>query len=180
MHRRVPQHAARKPARGAPAAGRGFTLIEAMLAAAVLAFVVAALSQAIVAGQMQTYDAMHSGRAVSLAEALMEEIIVLPYDDPEGGTGIGADDGESTRQDFDDIDDYHGFAEATATLTDAEGNAYPALFEPFSRRVTVATDQVDVAAFGGALDGVMVTVTVQEGTTGRQWQVDRFVPEPSE
>jgi len=161
-------------------ARRGFTLMEALFATAVLAFVVAALSQAIVVGQMQTYDAMHSGRAVALAEAMMEEILVLPYDDPGGGVTIGPDDGETTRQDFDDIDDYHGFSEAAESLADAEGNLYDQLFQRFNRSVTVTADDVDVASFDAAQPGLTITVTVQEGDDGRQWTVSRFVPEPSE
>jgi len=159
---------------------RGFTLMEALLATVVLAFVVAALSQAIVVGQMQTYDAMHSGRAVALAEAMMEEVLVLPYDDPGGDVTIGPDAGETTRQDFDDIDDYHGFAEAADAITDAEGNPYDDLYQGFTRSVTVTADDVDVAAFGATQPGLTITVTVQEGDDGRQWTVTRFVPEPSE
>jgi MSHA pilin protein MshD len=154
--------------------------MEALFATAVLAFVVAALSQAIVVGQMQTYDAMHSGRAVALAEAMMEEVLVLPYDDPGGGVTIGPDDGETTRQDFDDIDDYHGFSEAADALADAEGNLYADLYQRFNRRVTVTADDVDVAAFGASQPGLTITVTVQEGDDGRAWTVSRFVPEPSE
>jgi len=164
--------------RGARRAG-GFTLLEALFAASVLAVVVAAVTQSIVAGQMQTYDAMHSARAVALTEAMMEEILVLPYDDPEGGVVIGPDAGETTRQQFDDIDDYHGFTEAAGTLTDAEGNLYNDLYQGFTRSVTVATGSVDVAAFGAAQNGLTITTAVQEGTTGRTWVVTRFVPEPA-
>ncbi len=166
-------------ARTAPGSRAGFTLIEALLASAVLAFVVAALTQAIVAGQMQTYDAMHSGRAMALAEAMMEEILVLPYDDPGGGLVIGPDAGEVTRQDFDDIDDYHGFTEALGTLTDAEGNLYPSLFQKFTRFVTVTADTVDIPAFNSTQHGITITVTVREGDNGREWTVTRFVPEPA-
>lgn len=158
----------------------GFTLIEALLATTVLAFVVAAMSQTIVAGQMQTYDAMHAGRATALAEALMEEVLVLGYDDPGGGQFIGPDDGETQREDFDDIDDFHGFEEEAGGLADAAGNVYPDVFQGLTRRVTVTADEVDVPAFDTARPGLTVTVTVQEGTTGREWTVSRFVPEPAE
>ncbi len=168
------------PTRRTPRGQRGFTLLEALFAATVLAFVVAALSQSIVIGQMQTYDAMHSGRAVALAEAMMEEVLTLPYHDPGGGVTLGPDSGETTRQDFDDVDDYHGYEEEAGALTDAEGNLYADLYQRFNRRVSVVADHVDVAAFGASQPGLTITVTVQEGDDGRQWTVSRFVPEPHE
>ena len=100
----------------------GFTLIEALIASAVLSFVVAALTQAITAGQMHTHTALHAGRAVQLAEAMLEEVLSKPWSDPQGGSGLGPDDGEAGRGDFDDIDDYHGFTEPAGSLSDATGS----------------------------------------------------------
>lgn len=158
---------------------RGFTLVEALLATAVLAFAVAALTQAVVAGQMHTYDAMHSGRAVALGEALLEEILALPYEDPAGPDAAGPEADETTRQLYDNINDYHGHTESPTWLTDAENNTYPALYQEFTRSASVVTDTVSVAAFGTVQNGVTVTVVVSEGVGGRTWTVERFVPEPS-
>src|SRR5271170_6030755 len=63
----------------------GFTLFECMLAVALLVGVVGALAQMITAGQMETYDSLREVKAMSLAEALMEEILAQSYTDP-GGT----------------------------------------------------------------------------------------------
>ena len=53
--------------------------MEVLIASAILSFAVAAISQAIVAGQTQTYEALHAQRGMSLADALIEEIQALPY-----------------------------------------------------------------------------------------------------
>ncbi|MEO1237545.1 MAG: hypothetical protein AAFX76_12225, partial [Planctomycetota bacterium] len=83
----------------------GLTLAEALFASAVLALVVAALSQTVVSGQSHTYNALHEARALSLAEALMEEVLALPYTDPGGDTAAGPDAGESARDTFDAVDE---------------------------------------------------------------------------
>ncbi|MBI1337600.1 MAG: hypothetical protein GC164_11625 [Phycisphaera sp.] len=154
----------------------GFTLMEVLIASTILAFSVAAITQAIVAGQTQSYEALHEYRALSLAEALMEEILAKPYDDPEGATDIGPDAGETTRALFDNVDDYHGYTEAAGTVADEAGLVYPAPFTDFSRSVTVSDASQGIAGLGVTLYGVTVTVTVTD-ERGRQWTIARFVQE---
>ncbi len=159
------------------------TLYEAMLAAMILAVVAVAASQAIVAGQMQTYDAMHRQRALTLADSLVDEILRLPYDDPNGASTPGPESGESTRSAFDNIDDYHGFSEAgsltdaAGTLTDATGAAYSDPYQFFTQSVTVAASTQNVSALGGDITGMLVTVTVSDDS-GQQWSLESFVPQP--
>jgi len=121
---------------------RGLTLVECLLASVVMAVAVIAVTQAVVAGQMQTADALHRVRALELAEALMDEVLRLPYTDPDG-TG-----GEVGRANFDDLADFNGFSEAATTLADAAGTAYASPFQVFSRSVTV------VSAGGGRIRAV--------------------------
>jgi len=151
--------------RGARRAG-GFTLLEALFAASVLAVVVAAVTQSIVAGQMQTYDAMHSARAVALTEAMMEEILVLPYDDPEGGVVIGPDAGETTRQQFDDIDDYHGWSASPPQTRD--GDPIPA-FPGWSRRVAVEWVEHDDPTVPTGAAGPTKRIRVVVERPGGEW-----------
>lgn len=59
----------------------------------------------------------------TLAEQLMAEILALPYEDPDGNSvGIGIEPDEpstpSDRLAFDDVDDYDGYTEASATRAD--------------------------------------------------------------
>lgn len=153
----------------------GFTLIEALIASAVLSFVVAALTQAIVAGQTQTQYALHAGRAVQLAEAMLEEVLSKPWTDPAGGSGLGPESGENARADFDDLDDYAGFTEDAGSLSDATGTPYADAFQSFERSVAVTSQNVDHATLGRR-SGKLIVVSVAE-PGGRAWTVRRFVAE---
>ncbi|MCC6579851.1 MAG: prepilin-type N-terminal cleavage/methylation domain-containing protein [Phycisphaeraceae bacterium] len=157
---------------------KGFTLLEVLIASAILAIAVAAITQAVVAGQMQTYDALHDLRANSLAEALMEEVLALPYGDPQGVVTPGPDAGEINRSLYDNADDFHGFTEASGALNDAANSLYPAPYQTFSRGVTCAYGTMTVTGFDTPVTGLTVTVTVTDAA-GRQWQLTRFVQEPA-
>ena len=121
---------------------RGISLVEVLIASAILSFAVAAICQAIVAGQMQTYEALHQLRAMSLAEALVEEVQALPYADPEGAPAAGPDAGETGRALYDNADDYDGFSEAAGNVADAAGTAYGRTFDTFSRSATATYGNV--------------------------------------
>ncbi|XAM00382.1 prepilin-type N-terminal cleavage/methylation domain-containing protein [Phycisphaeraceae bacterium D3-23] len=161
----------------------GFTLLEVLIASSILAFATLGLVQAVTAGQAQTFDALRRARATALADALLEEVLAKPYADPEGATTLGPDSGESDRDEFDNLDDYHGFAEAVGALADHAGTVYPTAYQRYERSVTVQQKTVTIAALGGDRVGMRVTVTVTEpatavgGTDGRSWTVTRFVPE---
>ena len=160
---------------------RGLTLVECLMASVILAFTVVAVSGAIIAGQMQTADALHRARALELAEALMDETLSRAYCDPEddpcGSSGPGPDAGETGRPDFDNADDYHGFSESAGSLTDVAGSAYPAPFLGFSRSVTAAYGNVSVTGFADPVPGLTVAVTVQDAV-GATWTLTRFRARP--
>ncbi len=162
---------------------RAFTLLETLIASAILTFSVAAIAQSIVVGQAQTYEALHAQRAVFLAEALLEEILAVGSNKPTSFLslyGIGPDLGEITRDLFNNIDDFHGLTDGVglATVTDALGIDYPDVFQLFSRAVSVVSETVTVPGLG-AVAGHTLTVTVTD-ERGRQWHITRFVPEPLE
>ncbi len=158
----------------------GFTLPEVLMASAILAFAVTAIGYAISTGQAQTYNALHELRALSLAEAMMEEIVAKPYFDPDGAAATpGPDGGESLRAYFDNCDDYDGLTEPLGEVTDADGEAYPSSFASFGRSVTAVYESMNFASMGGSIDGLTVTVTVTDHR-GRTWQAIRFIPEPTE
>ena len=156
---------------------KALTLVECLLAVTLLAFSVAAVAQAVLAGQMQSYNALHQRRAVEMAEALMDEVLHLPYDDPDGASAPGPEGGESGRTAFDNADDYHGFTESAGTAADAFGTTYAATFQDFSRSVTAAYGNVSVTGFADPLPGLTITVTVQDGG-GQTWMLTRFVAQP--
>jgi len=149
------------------------------MASAILAFAVSAISYAISAGQAQTHDALHEMRATSLAEAMLEEVVSLPYVDPQGALTIGPDAGESNRQAFDNCDDFDGYTEDLGEVADAEGVAYSSDYAAFSRTIDATYGSVNIAALGGAVAGLTVTVTVTD-ERGRSWQAIRFIAEEAE
>ena len=162
-----------------PFSRRAVTLVEALIAMLILAGAVVAVSQAVLAGQMQSADAVHRRRAVELATTLMEEIVRLPYNDPDGASSPGPEAGESNRSAYDNLDDFHGFTEAAGALKDMKGAAYDSAYQTFSRSVTVVATSVSIAGLGSAQTGVEITVTVTDAT-GRTWSVEQFIPEPVE
>lgn len=140
----------------------------------ILAFAVVAVTQAVVAGQMQTVDALHRARALELGEALMEEVLRLPYVDPNGGSEVG-------RSNFDNVADFNGFSEAAGVLSDAGGTAYETVYQGFSRSVTVVAANggagITVTGFGSATLGLTISVTVQD-TAGATWTLTSFRAQP--
>ena len=159
-------------------------------------------TQAIVAGQMQTYAALQAGRATTLAEAMLEEVLAQPYADPSGtltdvGTlsdgvmpdaqvpSITAADIPGTLPDpadrtaYTSINDFDGLVEYPSQVQDAAGDTLPDTYQSFSRSVRVVQASLDIPAMGTTPGGVLVMVVVGE-PDGRQWQVTRFVPEPAE
>lgn len=160
-------------------ASRGFTLLEALLASAILAIAALAIVQAMAAGHQQTADALVQDRAISLAEALMEEMLSLPYGDPQGELTVGPDAGETGRLLFDNLDDYNGFTQDADEQSSLAGAPYPIVFQAFSRSVSITNASLDIAAFGGSQPGLEIVVTVTQPSTGRSWTLTRFVPEPA-
>lgn len=154
------------------AGSRGFTLVEALFASVVLALAVGGVSQAMVAGQAATYNALHESRALALAQALMEEIVSRPTLDPEGDTLLGPDGGEASRAQFDAVDDFAGYGEAAGALADFEGRVYPAAYQGFERSVRVSPGSAAAGVLGGARDSWEVVVEVSE-PGGRSWRVSR-------
>ena len=155
----------------------GFTLPEVMLASTILLFVVSALTQAVVSGQMHVYEAIREVRATTLAEAMLDEVLAKPYLDPEGGGAVGPEAGEDDRGDFDNVDDFDGFVEAAGDVADFSGAVYPQSYANYSRQVAVAA--TTQTFLGQDIDGMLITVTVTD-ERGRTWALDRFVPEESE
>lgn len=101
---------------------RGFTLVEAMLATALLALVVIAVTAPFTAS---VWNVQADGRrvlAANLAHELMEEILSKPFRDPQGASVSGPEANESGRRgDFDNIDDYDGYAEEAGAIVTGDG-----------------------------------------------------------
>jgi MSHA pilin protein MshD len=142
---------------------RGLSLAESMLAITILPLAVTAISYAVVAGQQQALELLRQERASILAEALMEEILSHPYDDPNGGSALGPESGETSRTLWDNADDYHNFSEAEGALKDAAGNLYPSEYQGFSRSVVCAYTTITMPSLGNfSRPALRIDVTVSD------------------
>jgi MSHA pilin protein MshD len=154
----------------------GLTLVECMVALTVLSVALMAVTTLAVAGHQHLGYADETSRASRLAKDLVEEIVSKSYVEPGGGV-FGPEDGETSRDRFDDVDDYNGYSEPAGRLADPAGAPYGEAEQAFSRRVAVAVSSETVPELGRTIAGLTVTVSVRN-SRGVQWQVVRFIPAP--
>lgn len=126
---------------------RGMTLIELVLAIAVigvgLAGVLVAFNQAVRASA----DPMVHKQMLAIAEEMVEEIALRPY-----APAANPVPGPCARNTYNDVDDYNGYA--TANFCDINGNALPAL-----AGYGVAVSVTAATLSGTAAKRIAVTVT---------------------
>lgn len=127
---------------------RGMTLIELVVSITVIAIAGAVLLGTLGYISNSSGNAMLQAQAQSVANAYLNEITEKSFNDPNGA------DGESSRDLYDDVNDYNGLDDLNAR--DRFGNV-------------VANFHVTVAVVGAALNGVSaansyrVDVTVDYG-----------------
>ena len=104
-----------------------------------------------------------------LAQELLDEILAMPYEDPQNpGGAIGVDSGESTsnRSHFDDIDDYHLWSSNDAK---ARSGATLSGYAGWECEVEVVraplADPAASSSSDTGLKRISVTVTSPEGVT---------------
>jgi MSHA pilin protein MshD len=156
---------------------RGLSLVECLLAIAILAGTVLAVTYTVVAANHQTRYADRAARAARLGRDLLEEIAARSYADPNQTPGFGTESGETQRTLFDDVDDYNGYQEAAGALKDAGGTLYATDDQVFSRAVTVAAASNTLGTLG-SFAGLRVTVVVTH-SSGETWTFVCFVPQPA-
>lgn len=94
---------------------RGFSLVEAAIASAVLAVLVVGALQAMGHAARGRHLLAEAALAASLAEDLATEIAAQAFHDPQtASTDLGPDPGETgaTRALYDDVDDYDGLVDS--------------------------------------------------------------------
>lgn len=145
-----------------------FTLVEALLASVILAMTVAAMTMPFVAGARSEQDDARRTLAVALAQEMMEEVLATDFHDDKEKYHylVGPDHGEKDRSDFDNMDDYNGYAEPPGKITDLDGQVIqdPAA-TGLARFVTVAYVYVNGQDKGQPPTFLRVTVEIwHEGT----------------
>ena len=153
------------------------TLVECMLAIAILGGVVTATALTITTGARHLARADRAERAARLGRDMVEEIVSKPHHDPDQSPLFGPEPGEATRGAFDDVDDFNGFSEKAGDLTDASGQPYAAEDQRFSRSVTATSQPQTVSELGTTFPGVNVVVSVTH-QSGEQWRFSRYIPKP--
>src|SRR4051812_42002299 len=146
-----------------------FTAVEALVAAAILAILTAAVSGALMAGRSPSKFARHPLSASFPAQSFMDEIMPLPFYDPQGNNAMGPEAGE-VRGTYDNVDDYSGYTDGPGNVPDTSGalhpigdlagNAYPDVYQGFVRTVTMNAVSNTPSGWGRTVTGLLVNVSV--------------------
>jgi hypothetical protein len=118
----------------------GFTLAETAFSTVIVGMVVlAGLRTVVVSAQHQTTSAS-TATGTFLANDLLSEILPHYYQERVGRVNFGTEDNEAgaTRAKYDDVDDYHGYAESPPRKKDGT-----ALINSLAWRRSVTVDWVE-------------------------------------
>ena len=141
---------------------RGFTLAEAMMAVVVLGIAASSVLLPFISGAAVRAEGINRTLAARLASDLMEQILRLPFHDPNDETSydLGPEAG-----DFDNIDDFDGYAEPQGQVKDVTG----AVYANFSRDVTCEYHAMSPQPAPGSIEECnFISVTVHVNYNGKQ------------
>ncbi|MDO8271670.1 MAG: type II secretion system protein [Gammaproteobacteria bacterium] len=164
----------------------GLTLIEMVLTILILSIALVMISAVLSGGLGRSSDTTQELRSVALAQSYLDEILGKRFDENSAPRGIppcsaatvactvagsfGPDGGE-LREDYDDVDDYHGLDEGDGQvnpLQDAEGatrTGYDNFRVQISvRYIDIGVEEVNLGVAANDLDdnedAKLITVTV--------------------
>lgn len=124
----------------------GFSLIELIFFIVIVSVALAGVLQVMQVTSRASADPVVRKQALALAESVLQEVLQKAYTDPDPLVSTG----ETTRDTFDDVDDYDGRTQASFTDLPAGLSAYA---------ITI----VVAPATLGTLAMKRVTVTVARG-----------------
>lgn len=136
---------------------RGFTLIELIIFIVIVGVGVAGVLSVFTTSVKSSADPMVRKQALSIAESLLEEILLKDFKDPNGGTnGVSTCNlaTGSNRSLWDDVCDYNTYT--SVGITDVQGNNVASLA---NYSVLPAVAVTTVAVGGVNLKRVVVSVT---------------------
>lgn len=152
---------------------QGFTLVEVIVGIVMLAISLAIISTLIAPTEQQSADNILQIKAAELGQSVLDDITSRAFDhnsDMSGGrvrcgepslainpctTSLGPETGESRREHFNDVDDFHGYS----WETDAEGNDLHSSYGSFEVSVAVAYAGSELG-LGTANNGLAKRITV--------------------
>ena len=136
---------------------RGLTLIELVVFIVIVSVALSGVLITFNTVVRSSADPLVSRQLQSVAEAMLEEVLLQGFVDPDGGANVV----EGSRALYDDVDDYNGYANPVAGITDPDGTVVLAGYS-----VAVA---VTIPAAWGSTNTVpttsvkLVTVTASHG-----------------
>lgn len=136
----------------------GVTLIELVIAIAIVGIALAGAVSVFVVTTQHSADPMAQEQAQLIAEAYLDEILLKKFYDPDTGTVCTGTTGGETRATYDNVCDYNGLTEQPK---DQFGNSLLPL-AAYSVRVDVVNSGVTLGAIDniGAIRVLRVDVTV--------------------
>jgi type II secretory pathway pseudopilin PulG len=153
----------------------GFTFVEILITLVFLSIAMLATTSQFPLGLKVSQSAEDLTLATNLAQELMEEIRSLRWEDPQlpgGVLGPEIGQGEWSRLDFDDIDDYDGLVESPPNDLDGNplnGQGGRANLARYERDVTVTyADPTTLAAVGSATALKRIEVGVSNVDSGQR------------
>ncbi len=146
-------------------AAHGFSLVETALATVVVATLLVATLNGVGSVAFSRAQTSEQGVGLALAQRLLDEMLTLPYNDPQSGTcplAPGAGEITGTRSLFDNVGDYAGWTETSPK--DKAGAAIPGV-PAWGRSVTMTyiTPATPATASGTDKGAVLITVKIKRG-----------------
>ena len=159
----------------------GFTLIELIVGIVVMAVALAFLSASYLPLASRSVDPLLEMKASELASAFFSELRSKRFDensDPDGGqlrcdeTGqaactvqasFGPDGAEASRQDFDDIDDYHGLSLIGDAIESINGTPLVGKYSDYRVNFQVSYQGGLLGLNATAAKLVTITITLPKG-----------------
>ena len=132
---------------------RGFTLIEMIIAIVVLAAAAAGVLFSFSQNISKSADPMIQQQAISIAQSYLEEAMLKPYSDPDGGETGSCE--EASRTQYDDVADYDCINDTGGAL-DQFGGSLAGLG---TYNVSMSVSTVNIGAPAVAARRIDVTVT---------------------
>lgn len=141
-----------------PARSRGFSLPELILLIVVMSIALTGILLVFNTAVVGSVNPVVNKQAIAIAESLMDEILLMPFNNPTGGFG-GAKI-QANRAQFDDVSDYDTFA--TTGIFAIDGTAIAGL-AAYSVSVTVVPTALSTVPSAASK---LITVTVSGPGSG--------------
>jgi prepilin-type N-terminal cleavage/methylation domain-containing protein len=137
---------------------RGFTLIESLVATALIGVIVIAVISSVSTAQSLAFEGQKMILASMAADDLMLELVTLPYDE---------------------LKLKHNLTQAPGTITSLDGQVYPGTFWAIGRSAQVVEETITEPTLGVMVKGLRVTVTASDEFRSLA-TLETFIAEPAQ